>query len=172
MPSNIEIKARANHFERQKQLAEDLSDSPAKQITQDDTFYRIPQGRLKLRVLSGGEGELIHYERDDSTGPKTSTYSIYSTKSPESLHATLGSALGIRGVVRKKRTLYRIGQTRIHLDEVDELGRFIELEVVMQPGQTAEQCIQTAEDLMQRLEISKADLIDRAYIDLLTARQD
>jgi len=172
MPSNIEIKAKANNFERQKHLAETLSDSPAQLIAQDDTFYSIPQGRLKLRVVTNGSGELIHYRRDDSSGPKTSNYTVYSTNSPESLHAVLGSAFGVRGVVRKKRSLYRVGQTRIHLDEVDGLGRYIELEVVVQPGQTTEQCIQTAEELMQRLEISTSDLIDRAYIDLLTARQE
>lgn len=172
MPSNIEIKAKANNFERQKQIAERISDTPVQHITQEDTFYLTPQGRLKLRVVSSNEGELIHYERKNSVGPKISNYSIYSTSAPESLHSLLASALGIRGVVRKKRALYQAGQTRIHLDEVEGLGSFIELEVVMQAGQTAEQGIKTAEELMNRLEIGKSDLIDQAYIDLLTARQD
>lgn len=76
-------------------------------------------------------------------------------------------SLGVRGVVRKKRALYMVGQTRIHLDEVEGLGAFVELEVVMQPDQSQTEGIQIARELMAKLEIQDTELVDHAYIDLL-----
>ena len=82
----------------------------------------------------------------------------------------LGAALGVSGVVRKTRRLFHVDETRIHLDEVEGLGAFIELEVALAPGQTPAQGAEVARDLMRRLEINDDDLISRAYIDLLTGQ--
>jgi len=79
----------------------------------------------------------------------------------------LSAALGVVGVVRKRRTLYLIGPTRVHLDEVEGLGDFVELEVVLQPDQDVSDGVATAEDLMQKLGIRPTQLIEKAYIDLL-----
>jgi predicted adenylyl cyclase CyaB len=79
----------------------------------------------------------------------------------------LAAALGVRGVVRKRRTLYFAGSTRVHLDEVEGLGDFAELEVVLESGQDAADGAATALQLMQQLGIGAAQLIDKAYIDLL-----
>ena len=167
MNSNIEIKARAPDFSRQKELAGELTDTPEQLICQEDTFFNVLKGRLKLRMFSPSQGELIYYERDNISGPKQSNYSILKTDDPVELKNMLSCALGVKGVVRKKRHLFLVGQTRIHLDDVDELGYFIELEVVMQPNQTANQCQQTANDIMEKMQIREDDLIDVAYIDLL-----
>lgn len=167
MPSNIEIKARSGHFDDQKAIAAQLSAGESEIIHQEDTFFNIPQGRLKLRKLSQSRGELIYYERDDSTGPKRSHYHLTHTEDPDSLKTTLGKALGILGVVRKCRTLYLVGQTRIHLDEVEGLGEFIELEVVMREDQNTEEGSIIVQDLMRRLHIAEEDLLQGAYMDLL-----
>lgn len=167
MPSNIEIKARANQFNEQKQIAERIGDSPGKIINQEDIFFHVPQGRLKLRILGPSEGELIYYEREDSAGPKRSKYQITLTHDPLGLKEVLGQALGILGTVRKKRTLFQVGQTRIHLDEVEGLGEFIELEVVMRPEQNLEEGTIIAEDLMQPLNIKPEHLLEGAYMDML-----
>jgi len=167
MNSNIEIKAKAGDFERQKQLARQFSNSQGELIEQEDTFFRVSKGRLKLRAFSANEGELIYYERDNQEGPKLSKYSITKIDEPAGLKSALAAALGVLGVVRKKRYLYLVGQTRIHLDEVEGLGNFIELEVVMLPNQGFQEGSQIARDLMDKLEIQDGDLIDRAYIDLL-----
>ncbi len=172
MPSNVEIKAVIRDYERQKELAERISGSPPIAIDQEDTFYRVSQGRLKLRRFSGDQGELIYYERCDSRGPKASNYSIYPTNSPNTLNQLLTSSLGVYGVVRKKRQLYQADHTRIHLDDVEGLGLFLELEVVLQPDQTMEDGVRIAAEFMQRLEIDEQDLIQGAYVDLLTARSD
>ena len=137
MNSNIEIKARAWDFWRQKELAGELTDRAEELICQEDTFFKTLKGRLKLRMFSPSQGELIYYERDNISGPKQSNYSISKTDDPIKLKNMLSCALGIQGVVRKKRYLFLVGQTRIHLDDVEGLGYFIELEVVMQPNQTA-----------------------------------
>ncbi len=76
-------------------------------------------------------------------------------------------AYGIRGVVRKTRYLYLAGQTRIHLDDVEGLGRFMELEVVLEEGQSDAEGQKIAEDLMSALGVERDDLIDGAYMDLL-----
>ena len=79
-------------------------------------------------------------------------------------------ALGVRGVVRKKRTLYLVGQTRVHLDEVEGLGDFMELEVVLHPGQSDAEGQVIARDLMTRLGVAEKDLLEGAYMDLLEGK--
>ena len=74
------------------------------------------------------------------------------------------------GEVKKDRTLYRIGQTRIHLDRVTGLGDFLELEVVLRPDQQESEGKKIADDLLSTFNIDKRDLIAEAYIDLLAAR--
>ncbi|HUF37404.1 MAG TPA: class IV adenylate cyclase [Anaerolineales bacterium] len=167
MATNIEIKARLRDPDRTTRLAEDLAGAPPEVIEQEDTFFRTPAGRLKMRVFASGEGELIHYERPDSEGPKASHYRIFRTAEPERLRTLLEAALGIRGIVRKSRRLYLTGQTRIHLDRVEGLGEFVELEVVLEEGQDPAEGVRIAEEMMGRLGIGDADLVEGAYIDLM-----
>ena len=167
MPVNIEIKARVNDFPALRQRAEKLSDSPCQVIPQEDTFFNCPQGRIKLRELSPQHGQLVFYQREDTAGPKHSDYKIFETDNPADLKLILTQAYGVRGVISKVRYLYMVGQTRIHLDDVLGLGRFMELEVILRPDQTDEQGQAIAEHLMQRLGILQADLIEGAYIDMM-----
>jgi predicted adenylyl cyclase CyaB len=165
--TNVEIKARTADLEILRRRVESVSDSPAELIMQEDIFFNGPQGRLKLRIFSDDRGELIYYERSDQAGPKRSRYFISRTAEPRKLTIVLESALGIRGVVRKKRWLYWVGNTRIHLDEVEGLGSFLELEVVLSTGQRIEEGEAIADQLMADLGIEKSDLIASAYIDLV-----
>ena len=167
MPANIEIKARAEKFDELRERLSVLSGALPEVLLQEDTFFRSPNGRLKLRVLQSGPAQLIHYNRPDQSGPKRSNYHIFETNAPESLKAVLSKSLGIRGVVRKERLLYIVGQTRVHLDSVSELGHFVELEVVLRPGQSDAEGQAIARDLMVELDIREQDLLDCAYIDLL-----
>lgn len=167
LAKNIEIKARVRDMGTLHRLAEALSDTACQTIEQEDTFFFSPQGRLKLRRLAADHAQLVYYLRKDHAGPKTSEYYIYETERPEQLKAILAAAYGTRGVVSKVRHLYMVGQTRIHLDDVQGLGQFMELEVVMRPEQSAQQGELIASKLMTQLGISAEDLIDVAYIDLL-----
>ena len=88
---------------------------------------------------------------------------------PDSLKNVLAQAFGVKGIVRKKRWLYWAGKTRIHLDDVEGLGTFMELEVVLDPGQSIEDGQETAANLMAQLGIDRSSLVEGAYIDLLTS---
>jgi predicted adenylyl cyclase CyaB len=167
MPSNIEIKARARNFDEIKARAEKLSNKPVNVIPQEDIFFNTPQGRLKLRILSGEKSQLIYYTRPDQEGPKRSDYHIFHTSDPERLKRVLELAYGIRGSVKKTRYLYLVGQTRVHLDDVEGLGHFMELEVVMLEGQSDAEGQAIAEDLLERLGVARSDLLEGAYMDLL-----
>jgi len=164
---NIEIKARVHDFAGLKRMAEQLSDTPCQVIPQEDTFFNCLHGRLKLRRLGPERGQLVYYIRQDISGPKHSDYKIFATGDPAGLKLILSEAYGIRGVISKVRYLYMIGQTRIHLDDVKGLGKFMELEVVLHPEQTDAEGQAIVEDLMYKLGIQECDLIETAYMDLL-----
>ncbi|EMP29392.1 hypothetical protein UY3_13500 [Chelonia mydas] len=122
------------------------------------------------RTSSGdGQGQLIFYERPDSEGPKLSHYSISPTADPAGLVAVLSEALGVQGVVKKERRLYMVGQTRVHLDRVEGLGDFLELEVVLSEQQSPEDGERVARRLMEELGVQEEDLVAGAYLDLLLA---
>lgn len=167
MAENIEIKARLADPERAHQQARALSHAPAQVLFQRDVFFRIPLGRLKLRWQDNDRAYLVYYERVDDTSPRSSVYYVSESQDPAALEQLLTAALGVRGEVRKQRTLYTAGTTRIHVDAVDGLGHFLELEAALQPGQTSAQAHETVESLMERLGIAEADLVGVAYIDLL-----
>jgi adenylate cyclase len=170
LPSNIEIKAHARSFEDIKRRAEALSDTPVEAIRQEDIFFNTPRGRLKLRVTPGERGQLIYYTRPDQEGPKRSDYQLFHTADPKDLKRVLELAYGVRGIVRKTRYLYRVGQTRIHLDDVEGLGQFMELEVVLRDGQGDAEGQAIAQGLMASLGVEKSDLLEGAYMDLLDPR--
>ena len=167
MAANIEIKARVDDFADLQQKAEQLSDTPCQVIPQLDTFFNCPHGRIKLRELGPHRGQIVYYQREDVSGPKHSEYLIFETNDPLGLKLVLSEAYGVRGVVSKVRHLYMVGQTRIHLDDVHGLGRFLELEVVLQPGQGDAEGQAIAENLMRKLGVNPVDLIDTAYMDLI-----
>jgi len=169
MAANIEIKARVDDFEAMKARAEALSDKHLEIIQQEDTFFLTQKGRLKLRKQTSDLGYLIFYKRPDQKTPKRSNYQLAQTHDPESLKETLALALGIRGVVKKTRYLCMVGQTRIHIDDVEGLGCFMELEVVLREGQSDAEGQAIAEGLMRRLGVREDALIDGAYIDLIEA---
>lgn len=167
MPANIEIKARARDFGGIRSRAEKLSDTPVQVIPQEDIFFNVESGRLKLRILALDQSQLIYYTRPDQEGPKRSDYHISHSSDPQNLKRVLELSCGIRGVVKKTRYLYLVGQTRIHLDDVEGLGQFMELEVVLEEGQSDAEGQRIAEELMSALGVERSDLIDGAYMDLL-----
>jgi predicted adenylyl cyclase CyaB len=170
MKRNIEIKAKVTGLDAIRQIVAGLADSGPMDLEQEDTFFASPRGRLKLRRLGGcAEAELIYYERPGGSGPKESRYIVHPTADAEGLRDVLAAALDIRGVVRKRRTVYLIGQTRVHLDQVEGLGEFVELEVVLRPEQNPAEGVAVARELMEKLGLSAGQLVDRAYIDLLGA---
>jgi adenylate cyclase class IV len=108
MNRNIEIKARVEDLASLEELVRDLAGEGPTVLHQEDSFFRVGSGRLKLRRLSESEGELIFYTRPDCAMPAESRYTVVPTAVPDDLLGILSQALGVRGVVRKHRSLYRI----------------------------------------------------------------
>ena len=167
MPANIEFKARLRNAPDQERAAELLAGVAPEILFQRDTFFHANHGRLKLREISGADPHLIQYFRDDSAEVRRSDYLIVPVADPAMFVEAMDRAQGIRGIVRKVRKLWIVGQTRIHFDSVDGLGEFVELEVVLKNEQTDDDGRSVAEKIMKSLDIRHDDIIECAYIDLI-----
>ena len=167
MPRNVEIKARTFDLAALHKRVAEVSDSGPELLVHRDTFYAVPKGRLKLREFGDGSAELIYYERPDKIGPKTSRYTRTQIADASSMGELLGQILETKRVVSKRREVFLVDRTRIHLDEVADLGTFIELEVVLTESQTDSDGQRIASDLMKQLGVRQEDLIEQAYVDLL-----
>lgn len=170
MARNIEIKARIASVEALLPVALALADGEPENIEQDDTFFTVPHGRLKLREFADGSAVLVHYHRADGTEARASDYVLVPVPDAPALREALVRANGLLGRVRKRRLLLMKGATRIHLDRVEGLGDFMELEVVLQPGQSDGEGSAIAEALMRELGLADAPRIAGAYLDLLQGR--
>ena len=169
MARNVEIKARIDSVEALAPRVAELADPGPCELLQDDTFFACAGGRLKLRIFCDTEGQLIFYRRPDIAGPKESFYIISPTTSPRTMLDVLSLAYGQTGRIKKHRTLFLVGRTRVHLDCVAELGHFIELEVVLGEDEPTEVGMAIARDLLAQLGISPSQLIEGAYVDLAHA---
>jgi len=169
---NIEIKAVVDDLDALATRVAALADSGPTRIAQDDTFFRCDAGRLKLRAFADGSGELIFYRRSDVGGPKQSFDVLSPTASPDTLREALTLAHGEVGRVRKQRTLFLVGRTRVHLDRVETLGDFLELEMVLADDDAPEEDMREAHALMARLGIQAERLVAGAHVDPLRRRAE
>jgi predicted adenylyl cyclase CyaB len=167
MPKNIEIKARIHDVEVIRARAAELATEPPRRLVQKDTFFSTGEGRLKLRQTDDGAAELIYYNRSDLIGPKCSTYYRAAVNDAGPIKELLEASAGLRGVVKKVREVFIAKDTRIHIDEVDGLGWFLELEVMLGEDDPEENGHARAHALMEALGIVEGDLVEGAYIDLL-----
>jgi len=167
MPRNVEIKARLEDVETTRRLVSAAADGPPQTLTQTDTFFHARSGRLKLREFSDAPAELIFYERPDTPGPAESHFERVGVPDPAALGEALAAALGVLGRVSKRRRLYWVGRTRVHLDAVDGLGDFLELEVVLRDDESPESGAAEAERLMRTFLIPETARVKEAYVDLL-----
>ena len=166
--TNIEIKARCPDIERAEENLNSLGAGPAGTFHQKDTYFKVSEGRLKLRELGTDEGHLIFYRRADLAGPKRSDYEVAFTTDPEAMCQMLRQVLGTWVEVEKRRQVWLWENVRIHLDEVKGLGRFVELEAVTEE-KGVEESTQRVETLMRALEISSDHLIEGSYGDMIAA---
>ena len=168
MSRNVEIKARIVDAEALYARAAALADCGPEEIVQEDVFFSCGNGRLKLRLFADGSGELIFYRRPNQAGPKESFYIRSPTASPASLCEALSLAYGETGRVRKRRTLFLVGRTRVHLDRVEGLGEFLELEVVLEDGEATGVGVREAHELLEHLGVGTGQPVDDAYVDMLS----
>jgi len=171
MARNVEIKCKvANRFAIEQRVAL-LADSGPEILFQVDQFFESPNGRLKLRTINQQQSELIFYRRPNLPGPKISQYQRVPIELAEEMSLLLSAALEPVATVAKRRTLYLVGQTRVHLDRVEQLGDFLELEVVLTPDQDIAIGNEIATSLCEALGLSASDLVDVSYVDLLREDQ-
>lgn len=170
---NIEFKARClDHVPIKAYLAE----VNARYVGEDhqvDTYFHVPKGRLKLREGTI-ERSLIFYQRPDQAGPKQSDVKLYAVEgeTSEALRALLDQALGIKVVVDKRRHIYFINNIKIHLDTVDGLGTFLEVEAIDRTGDVdAEVLHQQCEHLLMQFSVAEDDLITHSYSDMLLEKR-
>lgn len=167
---NIEIKAKIKDLKAAGSLAATLAGSnPSMKLRQIDTYFNVGEGRLKLREKEGAEGgaELIFYRRPAICGPKRSDYEIMTIPEPSKTKSLFAGEVGIKAVASKRREVYLVENARIHLDEVEGLGTFLEIEVVMPPEASDKEGESLILGLMEKFSINHDELLDCSYCDLM-----
>jgi predicted adenylyl cyclase CyaB len=167
VPRNIEVKARLSDPAAAREVAERLCGPPAAILRQTDTYFRCTHGRLKLREIEESTAELIAYQRPDVPDSKASDYLIAKASDPAGLRQTLAAALGIHCVVRKTRRLYLYQNVRIHLDDVKDLGSFLEFEAVLDDQVDDLTGQRQLEELCRQFGVARGDLLAGSYSDML-----
>ena len=169
---NIEIKAKS---ENQEDIRDILQSQRAdfKEIDhQIDTYFNVPLGRLKLRE-GNIENRLIYYERENKEGPKQSNVILYDLTPKSSLKELLIKSLGILIVVDKQREIYWIDNIKFHLDNIKELGKFVEIEAIDYKGDIGrDKLLEQCNFYMDLFKITGKDLISESYSDLLLKKMN
>ena len=108
--------------------------------------------------------QLIPYRRPDEHGPRRSDYRVIPIADPTGVKALLSELLGVHRVVRKEREIFLARNVRIHLDRVDGLGTFVELEAVFDGSPAAEADERRRVDaLLKELGLDGAELVAGSY---------
>ena len=164
---NIEIKARCPHPDHVRAYLLSQQAHCTRTDHQVDTYFNVHQGRLKLRE-GHIENNLIFYERGNQAGPRASHFQLVQIEDASGLKTALTSANGIKVVVRKKREIYYIDNVKFHIDEVEGLGSFVEIEAgnVLAP-KTREELQQQCDYYTKMLEIQPEDMLTHSYSDML-----
>jgi len=162
---NVEIKARCADLPEARNR---LTAEPHEFVGTDhqvDTYFDVPSGRLKLRQGTI-ETHLIAYHRPDQEGPKASTVSLYKPGDAEALLQTLQQTLPTLIVVDKQREIYFLDHVKVHLDRVDGLGSFVEVEAIGKASEH-ESLLQDCQDTMALLGVQPDALESASYSDML-----
>ncbi|MCE2413168.1 class IV adenylate cyclase [Candidatus Poribacteria bacterium] len=178
MAKNLEFKGQFQSLNGLYPKLTDLNAIQHETVHQIDTYFHVTkvkdslksgvcEPRLKLREAKGwSEGWLIYYERPNQDGSRYSQYQLCEIADPGSLKSLLTLALGVKTIVKKQRELWMFNHTRIHLDTVADLGRFVELETVFR-GQTDAEAIDEHQHVKAALHLDAVDPIAVSYSDLI-----
>ena len=162
--SLIEIKARVGSLGPIREKILSWGNVLQGTYLQTDTYFNTASDRLKMREVEGEPtAMLIYYDREDIPDPKQSDILIVETGEPETLKAILGRSIGVKVTVEKTREIYQHQGTQVHLDEVEDLGTFIEFE---RPVTDLPEDRRVLEALMEELNIEAGDLVTVSYSDL------
>ncbi len=164
---NIEIKARCEDLERIRKVLREENAKFEGTDHQTDTYFNTPTGRLKLRE-GKIENNLISYNRKNQSEPKLSEVTLYNTsKDSKVLKEMLTKHLGIKCVVDKKREIHYARNVKIHLDHVEKLGFFVEIEATSNNRDDEDRLRKQVESYIKKFGIKKCDLIKMSYSDMV-----
>jgi predicted adenylyl cyclase CyaB len=166
---NLEAKFRLLDLVEAEQRATAIGYTRRATLEQRDTFFRVANGKLKLREESGS-AVLIFYHRIESKPLMLSNYEIVQVAEPARTLRMLEDALGTLAVVEKVRTLMMRDNVRLHLDRVARLGLFGEIEAVIADGEDPEKSRGAVDEIVAKLGATASDLIDVSYFEMLAAR--
>lgn len=166
---NVELKARLPSLTDAQAMATNLSGGPPLVEHQVDTYFGCRTGRLKLREIGAARAQLIAYSRPDQFDAKLSRYLLVDVADGPALKQLLAESLGVETIVRKTREIYFFRNVRIHLDQVEGLGAFLEFEAVLSDGMKVDEGAALVDELSRRFNIQSADRIDLSYGDLANA---
>jgi predicted adenylyl cyclase CyaB len=165
MPQNLELKARISSVSEATRIARRLKAKARGVLHQRDIYYLVRSGRLKLRIISKRPAELIFYTRPNKRGSRYSDYVLLPVSNSKSTNELFTTLFGQKVVVEKKRRLFLLKNSRIHLDEVRGLGAFIEFEVLVKHGKRQAQKL--LEFLTAEFDIKRTATVAVSYSDLI-----
>jgi predicted adenylyl cyclase CyaB len=167
----IEFKAATNKPAEQEALLQQHNPLFMGEDHQVDTYFNVNSGRLKLRE-GNIENALIHYEREDFAGAKSSHVLLYQHQPDKALKDILIKTLGIKAVVDKKRKIYFIGNVKFHFDRVEDLGTFVEVEAIDKDGSIGKEKLQAQCDEYAALfAIRPEDYCSVSYSDMILRKR-
>lgn len=165
---NVEIKARCTKPDKIRSILKKQGAHFKGTDHQIDTYFNVPNGRLKLREGTI-ENNLIYYRRSDSKEAKTSDINLVPMDHPTAMKQLLTNALGVWVTVDKQREIYFIDNVKFHIDDVQQLGNFVEIEAIDEDGSIGEARLrEQCEHYLKLFDIQEKDLVAFSYSDLLT----
>ena len=170
MSRNIEIKAKIEDYQQTKKIFARITQNKPVKLNQRDIFYNLKSYRLKMRTINNDSHEWIFYSRPNSADMKLSKYKRFNIKHPKLVDKILSVSLGRTGEVKKVRQLFLKDNIRFHLDRVENLGDFIELEYVIPEKESIQTAKKNVKLITEQLNIKKKDYIDVAYMDLINRK--
>lgn len=162
---NVEFKAELRDATLARSIARRLGGRLVDTLVQTDTYFRVPHGRLKRRETPGQEPQWIEYRRADEAGAQVSRYRVWTEAQARERFGSF--PLPVRVVVRKRREVYLVGETRVHLDQVEGLGMFVEFESPVRPGRSVGTGQRDVARLRSAFAPALGEAIAASYADLL-----
>ena len=169
MATNLELKARVRSLDEACSSARACGATFQGILTQRDTYYRVVRGRLKLREFAEGGAELIFYERQEDTPERWSHYTKEPVGDGRAVGRVLSEAFGTLAIVQKRRRLFLYRGARIHVDDVEGLGSFVEFEV---PGEESPEVLATMRELRAAFGITDPMVLRISYSDMVFAKKN
>jgi adenylate cyclase, class 2 len=164
---NVEIKARTNNSKGIRDWLMHHGADFRGTDYQTDTYFNVSQGRLKLRE-GNIENNLIFYQRDDTAGPKSSSFELVPVPDAKSLKDVLRKAIGIKVIIKKQREIYFIGNVKFHLDHVPGMGEFVEIEASnLQADLREKELHGQCNNYLKEFGIKEEDLVVGSYSDMV-----